>query len=307
MFPDSGFFLKRSDVFMHTHDSKVRYIINVTLPKWLHSSPGWYSERGGLCSHQEGHVFSHLAIMVLDVNFINPYKTAGFPFFNDKKADNSVVKRSAASSTSMWTSTFNNLRPLPKQPPHHIIIVSQCLMISWEKLFIDKIIRPKSKTYTVVQWQFFFLCGKCMRSILMNNRDDCRTICSAAIPFPVWQNPAKYHNKDDFWKPVVNCRTGKGNTKPNLRQTFLFMCFYCFSSVSCDLSERQQGNLYIIWLLYQVRRPVSIWVLPASRWAVPDIHTILVLFASGKWLLSLFSFFYRNCDHWAPFSLPTYH
>ena len=160
MFPDSGFFLKRLDVFMYTHDSKVRYIINVTLPKWLHSSPGWYSERGGLCSHQEGHVFSHLAIMVLDVNFINPYKTAGFPFFNDKKADNSVVKRSAASSTSMWTSTFNNLRPLPKQPPHHIIIVSQCLMISWEKLFIDKIIRPKSKTYTVVQWQFFFLCGK---------------------------------------------------------------------------------------------------------------------------------------------------
>ena len=82
--------------------------------------------------------------MVLDVNFINPYKTAGFPFFNDKKADNSVVKRSAASSTSMWTSTFSNLRPLPKQPPHHIIIVSQCLMISWEKLFIDQIIRPKS-------------------------------------------------------------------------------------------------------------------------------------------------------------------
>ena len=201
---------------------------------------------------------------------------------------------------------INNLPP-PFPSNHHIVIVSQCLMISWEKLFIDKIIRPKSKTYTVVQWQFFFLCGKCMRSILMNNRDDCRTICSAAIPFPVWQNPAKYHNKDDFWKPVVNCRTGKGNTKPNLRQTFLFMCFYCFSSVSCDLSERQQGNLYIIWLLYQVRRPVSIWVLPASRWAVPDIHTILVLFASGKWLLSLFSFFYRNCDHWAPFYLPTYH
>ena len=51
------------------------------------------------------------------------------------------------------------------------------------------------------------------------------------------------------------------------------MCFYCFSSVSCDLSERQQGNLYIFWLLNQVRRLVSIWVLPASRWAVPDIHT----------------------------------
>ena len=162
--------------------------------------------------------------------------------------------------------------------------------------------------------------------------------CSAAIPFPVrqihednfhWQqrrlpqyvqqqfhflrskicvqNPAKNYNKDDFWKPVVNCRTGKGNTKPNLRQTFLFMCFCRFSFVSCDLSEWQQGNLYMFWLLNQVRRLVSIWVLPASRWAVPDIHTILVLFASGKWLLSLFSFFYRNCDHWAPFYLPTYH
>ena len=33
MFPDSGFFLKRLDVIMHTHDSKVRYIINITLPK----------------------------------------------------------------------------------------------------------------------------------------------------------------------------------------------------------------------------------------------------------------------------------
>ena len=33
MFPDSGFFLKRLDVFMHTHDSKVRYIINITLAK----------------------------------------------------------------------------------------------------------------------------------------------------------------------------------------------------------------------------------------------------------------------------------
>ena len=35
MFPDSGFFLKRLDVFkfMHTHDSKVRYIISITLTK----------------------------------------------------------------------------------------------------------------------------------------------------------------------------------------------------------------------------------------------------------------------------------
>ena len=75
--------------------------------------------------------------------------------------------------------------------------------------------------------------------------------CSAAIPFPVrqihednfhWQqrrlpqyvqqqihflrskicvqNPAKNYNKDDFWKLVVNCRTGNRTTKP----TPFFLC-----------------------------------------------------------------------------------
>ena len=38
---------------------------------------------------------------------------------------------------------INNLPP-PFPSNHHIVIVSQCLMISREKLFIDKIIRPKS-------------------------------------------------------------------------------------------------------------------------------------------------------------------
>ena len=39
-------------------------------------------------------IFSNLAIMVLDTNFTNPYKTAGFLFFNGdaKKNDNNVVK-----------------------------------------------------------------------------------------------------------------------------------------------------------------------------------------------------------------------
>ena len=41
-------------------------------------------------------VFSNLAIMVMDVNFNNPYKTACFFFFNigegTKKTDNKVVK-----------------------------------------------------------------------------------------------------------------------------------------------------------------------------------------------------------------------
>ena len=40
--------------------------------------------------------FTILAIMVLDVNFNNPYKTADFHIFNDKeyakKTDNNVVK-----------------------------------------------------------------------------------------------------------------------------------------------------------------------------------------------------------------------
>ena len=40
--------------------------------------------------------FSNLCVEVLDVNFINHYKTSGFLFFNDKedakKTDNSVVK-----------------------------------------------------------------------------------------------------------------------------------------------------------------------------------------------------------------------
>ena len=81
-----------------------------------------------------------------------------------------------------------------------------------------------------------------MCTLLIDNKDDCRTICSAAIPFPAWQNPAKNHNKDDFWEPVVNCRTGN---RPNQTDTFLFVCIFRFSSVPCDLSDRQHGNLYI--------------------------------------------------------------
>ena len=82
--------------------------------------------------------------MVLDVNFINPYKTAGFLFFDDKddakKTDNSVVKVKGCLVDVHVD--INNLPVFPSD--HQILIVSQCLMISWEKLFIDKIIRPKS-------------------------------------------------------------------------------------------------------------------------------------------------------------------
>ena len=111
-------------------------------------------------------------------------------------------------------------------------------MISWEKSVIEKIIQPKSKTLAVVQRQFFFLCGKYMSTILIDNRDDCRTICSAAIPFPAWKNPAKIHNKDDFCKPV-NCRIGNrpNQTKP----TPFFLCSsagIALSYATCQIDSK---------------------------------------------------------------------
>ena len=165
--------------------------------------------------------FSNFANNVLDVNFIKPYKTSGL-LFNDKedakKTDNSVVK---VKGCLIYVNVdINNLPPFPSD--HQILIVLQCLMISWEKSIMETIIQPKSKTLAVFQRQFFFLCGKYMSTIPIDNRDDCRTICSAAIPFPAWQNPAKNHNKDDFWEPVVNCRTGN-RTKPNPHLSF---CLY---------------------------------------------------------------------------------
>ena len=88
--------------------------------------------------------FSNLAIMALDVNFTNPYKTAGF-LFNDmedaKKTDNSVVK--VKGCLIQVHVDIDNLPPFPSD--HQILIVSQCL-ISWEKSIIEKIIQPKSKT-----------------------------------------------------------------------------------------------------------------------------------------------------------------
>ena len=69
--------------------------------------------------------------MVLDVNFINPYKTAGFLFFDDKddakKTDNSVVKVKGCLVDVHVD--INNLPVFPSD--HQILIVSQCLMISW--------------------------------------------------------------------------------------------------------------------------------------------------------------------------------
>ena len=78
--------------------------------------------------------------MVLDVNFINPYKTAGFLFFDDKddakKTDNSVVKVKGCLIDVHVD--INNLPPFPSD--HQILIVLQCQMISWENSVIEKII-----------------------------------------------------------------------------------------------------------------------------------------------------------------------
>ena len=85
--------------------------------------------------------FSHLAIMVLDANFINipTRQLAGFLFFillhkeDVKKTDDSVMK--VRGCIIDVHEDINNLPSLTKQPlmvVHHIVIVLQCLIISWE-------------------------------------------------------------------------------------------------------------------------------------------------------------------------------
>ena len=58
-------------------------------------------------------IFPNLAIMVLDVNFTNPYKTADFFFFDDKedakKTNNNVVKGCLIHAHE----DINNLSPFP--------------------------------------------------------------------------------------------------------------------------------------------------------------------------------------------------
>ena len=74
--------------------------------------------------------FSNLAIMALDVNFTNPYKTAGKE--DAKKTDNSVVKVKGCLIDVHVD--INNLPPFPSD--HQILIESHCLPITWEKAII---------------------------------------------------------------------------------------------------------------------------------------------------------------------------
>ena len=79
---------------------------------------------------------SFSSVNVLDVNFINPYKTAGFLFFNDqedaKKTDNNVVEVKGCLIHAHVD--LNTLPPFPSD--HQILIRSQCLPNSWEKAII---------------------------------------------------------------------------------------------------------------------------------------------------------------------------
>ena len=73
---------------------------------------------------------------MLDVNFINSFKTAGFLFFNDKedvkKTDNSVVEVKGCLIHAHVD--INNLPPFPSD--HQILIETQYLPISLEKAII---------------------------------------------------------------------------------------------------------------------------------------------------------------------------
>ena len=67
---------------------------------------------------------------MLDVNFINSFKTSGFLFFNDKedvkKTDNSVVEVKGCLIHAHMD--INNLAPFPSD--HQILIETQYLPIS---------------------------------------------------------------------------------------------------------------------------------------------------------------------------------
>ena len=67
-------------------------------------------------------------------------------------------------------------------PIHYLLFTcpEQCeLCRSWEKAIIEKIIQPKRGTLAVVQQQFLFLCGKYMRTISIDNKDDCNNMFSS--------------------------------------------------------------------------------------------------------------------------------
>ena len=76
--------------------------------------------------------------------------------------------------------------------------------VSWRRLhkriltatqFVQQFL-PKIETQAVLQRQFCFLCSKYMGTIYIDNRDDYRTMYSAAIPLPVRQNTSSNFCKE---------------------------------------------------------------------------------------------------------------
>ena len=119
MCPDFDIFLEKLNVFMHTHDSKLRYMITIIIIPQnnliRHQVVIQNEEACVLTKEDMLSIFSNLAIMVLDVNFINHAKTANFLFFDEredvKKTDNNVVKGKGC--LIHVHEDINNLPPFP--------------------------------------------------------------------------------------------------------------------------------------------------------------------------------------------------
>ena len=136
MSPDFDFFMKRLEASMRTPDLNFRYMITITITITFTKLPlfrlRFTVQSGEAWVLTKEDISSSFSIEVLDVNFINPYKTAGFLFFNGKEdaemTDNSVVEVKGCVIHAHVD--LNNLPPFPSD--HQILIESQCLPISWE-------------------------------------------------------------------------------------------------------------------------------------------------------------------------------
>ena len=86
----------------------------------------------------------------------------------------------------------NMTYPLFPSPTFYMSGAELCR--SWEKAIIEKIIQPKRGTLAVVQQQFLFLCSKYMRTISIDNKDDCNNMfssnsisCATKYVCKIWQ------------------------------------------------------------------------------------------------------------------------
>ena len=156
----------------------------------------------------------------------------------------------------------------------------------------------------------------------------CRTQCCAQCRWTFWiaaqeielfwhTLPHTIHNASHncertLPRTILNCRAGNG---------IILTLLQNFHNFSLSSVTSRAVNIYLQhvecvfefkWLCFTVTNsishdPSSIGCDNTATSSTTTIHTTLVLFASGKCWLSLFSFIYRNCVSWAPFYLPMYH